>query len=97
MSSIWLSSCTRRGSILARPFLLQKSAAAAVARQGRRAEPQEEVAHLVEFHHVGCGRRGPVACQQPVAGRAGDEDDMSCRGLLIRPLRLRLLWLQLWL
>jgi hypothetical protein len=91
MSSIWLSSCTCRGSILLRRFLLQEGAAAAVARERRGAESKHAVALLVELDLVSSGRRGPVACEQQVTGRAGHEEDVLFGYLLVRPLRHHLL------
>ena len=94
MSSIWLSSCTRWGSILRGRFLLQEGAAAAVARQRRGADSQDAVARLVELDLTCSVRGGPLACEQPVAGRAGHEEDVTFRNLfhlLVRPVCRRLL------
>ena len=79
MSSIWLSSCTRWGSILAQRFLLQEGTAAAVARQRRRTDSQDSVAHLVELDDVKPGRRRPIAQEQQVPGRSRHEEDVTCR------------------
>ena len=87
MSSIWLSSCTRRGSILHGAFLLQIGAAAAVTGQRRRAEPRDPVAPLIE-PDGGESRRGRSrASDQPIPVRAGHEQNMSFPDLLDLQLR----------